>query len=64
MTMLLSPLLSLVQGSRIEVLENKYTVAQDMRPGREASTEVERPLPLLPEAARWTITSSASARGW
>ncbi len=46
----LTPLFGAAQGTRIEAPKNKYTVAEDVQLGRQASAEVRRQLPLLPES--------------
>lgn len=49
LTIILAPLQVIAQGTRIEMPKNKYTVAQDVQLGREASAEIRQQLPLLPE---------------
>lgn len=49
MAVALTPLSVLAQGTRIEMPRNKYSVAQDVQLGQEASAEVRRQLPLLRE---------------
>lgn len=50
LTIFLTPLQLLAQGSRIEIPRNKYSVSQDVQLGQQASAEVRQQLPLLPES--------------
>ena len=45
----LTPLSGAAQATRIEAPKNKYTVAEDIQLGRQASAEIRRQLPTLPE---------------
>lgn len=49
LVMLLAPLQLLAQGTRVEIPRNKYSVAQDVQLGQQASAEIRQQLPLLPE---------------
>ena len=37
------------QGTRLEMPKNKYTVQQDVQLGRQAASEIEKQMPIMPE---------------
>jgi predicted Zn-dependent protease len=43
------PLPLFAQGTNIDAPENKYSISDDIKLGREAAAEVERRMPMLPE---------------
>src|SRR5205085_11979462 len=49
MSVMLTPLLALAQGTGIPLSRNKYTLQQDVQLGRQAADEIRRQLPLLNE---------------
>ncbi|HMY74592.1 MAG TPA: M48 family metalloprotease, partial [Blastocatellia bacterium] len=49
LAMLLTPLTTLAQATRVQPPKNKYSVQQDVQLGRQAAAEVRRQMPLLPE---------------
>lgn len=51
LTLLISPLAAFAQATKIEPPKNKYQAAQDVQLGREASTQVEKQLPLFAEGS-------------
>ena len=50
LALFMMPLLAFAQGSRIMAPPNKYSLAQDVQFGKQASAEIERQLPLLLES--------------
>jgi beta-barrel assembly-enhancing protease len=49
LAVLLSPLAAVAQGTRVSIPKNKYSVADDVKLGQQASREVEQQLQIFPE---------------
>ena len=49
LTLVLWPGMSVAQGTRIDLPKNSYSVADDVKLGRQAAAEVRGQLPMLPE---------------
>ena len=47
--LLLTPVSLLAQGTNIDAPDNKYSLSDDVRLGREAAAQVEQRMPILPE---------------
>jgi hypothetical protein len=48
--LLFTPVSLLAQGTNIDAPDNKYSISDDVRLGREAAAQVEQRLPILPES--------------
>ena len=48
--LLFTPVSLLAQGTNIDAPDNKYSISDDVRLGREAAAQVEQRLPVLPES--------------
>lgn len=48
--LLFAPVSLLAQGTKIDAPDNKYSISDDVRLGREAAAQVEQRMPILPES--------------